>query len=158
MIQCYRLLISERIDICWIQIEKKKWIKILPYATELNLLSYPADITKEVEKQMKVNKAKFKKEGQGNWLKAADCAAAETTVTILAYREQKFNDRTAPVIDVKMGKEEYGFALNATNLDRLIQKFGEDSDDWEGKKITFVKVKVTNPTTNKEVDSLRVKE
>lgn len=46
--------------------------------------------------------------------------------------------------------------VNQTNNKTLIEKFGDEYDDWPGKKITLVKVGTTNPKTNKPTLGLRV--
>jgi hypothetical protein len=39
----------------------------------------------------------------------------------------------------------------------MIEKYGDDATEWEGKKITFSKVKAPNPQLGgKEVDALRI--
>ena len=90
----------------------------------------------------------------GAFLKAADVRPG-TKYTILKFEAIKTRIGTRPVLRLK--ETELPFGLNATNFDKMVEKFGDDSDDWANKKITFSKVKAPNPQLGgKEVDALRI--
>jgi len=63
-----------------------------------------------------------------------------------------------PVINVRVGKQEYSFSLNKTNTRRLVEMFGDNSDNWVNKKIVIYTILTTSPKTGKEVQGLRIKE
>ena len=46
--------------------------------------------------------------------------------------------------------------LNKTNLAKMVELFGDDSDNWKEKKIALTKEKANNPNTNVAVDTFRV--
>jgi hypothetical protein len=96
----------------------------------------------------------------GALLKGSDVPAGTETVTgeIAAVRESP-DDFGAPfIIDFKKpvcGKS--AWALNITNSDLLMQKFGPQSEEWVGKKIKLEIVLTKNPQTREQVRSLSVK-
>ena len=46
--------------------------------------------------------------------------------------------------------------LNVTNFNRMVEKYGDDSADWVGKKIVLRRVMMHNPTENKETPAIRI--
>jgi hypothetical protein len=100
----------------------------------------------------KVNRSFFFK--GGNFLKAADVRTGEK-YTIQSFQSATTRIGVRPILRLK--ETEKPFGLNATNFDKMIDNYGENSDAWIGKKISFAKVRVNNPQLNgKEVDGLRI--
>lgn len=88
------------------------------------------------------------------FLKAADVRPG-TKYTVVKFDAIKTRIGTRPILRFK--ETELPFGLNATNFDKMVEKYGDETDDWEGKKITFTKVKASNPQMGgKEVDALRI--
>lgn len=77
-------------------------------------------------------------------------------VTIDCFETAKtsLSEKARPILRLKGFEAPLG--LNATNADAMVDLFGDDTDDWSGKKITLIKVKVTNPQTKKIVDGIRI--
>ena len=100
------------------------------------------------------------KGSENRWL-ASDISAMKTKEAKAKItsepRIQKFNDRDAYVVELTVGKDAKELVLNATNFDALVEAFGDDSEDWIGKTTTMYLVRVQNPQTKKEVDSIRLK-
>lgn len=46
-------------------------------------------------------------------------------------------------------KPDYVYWLNKTNLANLVERFGDDTDDWVGERIPLVRVRVNNPSTGR---------
>ena len=111
---------------------------------------------KEV-KNMKVSKDKFRTGEQIPFFKAIDMKGQETKVKILNYREIDLPTGLTPVVDFQYNKQDRSLPLNQTNLGRLIDLFGTETDKWIGESMTLMKVMVTNPKLNKEVEGIRVK-
>jgi len=101
-----------------------------------------------------------------NLLRGGDLTSAVTTVEISDFRftdmlRNKFVevDRKlqTPVITVKSKTfGERDLALNKTNYRVLLEKLGDESDDWIGKKIRLVKIMQRNPTTRQVVPAIAV--
>jgi hypothetical protein len=87
------------------------------------------------------------------FLKAEDIKNGQI-VTIEKFEEIKTRLGIRPILRLK--GFEVPFGLNATNLQHLIDKIGDDTDKWPGKKLTMQKVKANNPQTGKLVDSIRI--
>jgi len=107
--------------------------------------------------KMKMEREKYFGE-QIPFFKGKDIEGNELSIIISGVRELELPSGITPVIDFKYKKEEKSLPLNSTNFGRLIEKHGDESDNWIGKKITLMKVLVTNPQTKKEVESIRIKE
>lgn len=102
---------------------------------------------------MQVNREKYFDASKA--LKAADIKK-EQKVTILKFEEVTTKLGLRPILRLK--GFEAPLYINATNIDTLINKFGEDSDKWAGKSVTLYKVKTTDPSQGgKEVDGIRIK-
>jgi hypothetical protein len=90
----------------------------------------------------------------GAFLKAADVRPG-TKYTVVKFDAIKTRIGLRPILRLK--ETELPFGLNATNFDKCVEKWGDDSDHWAGKKISFSKVKAPNPQLGgKEVDALRI--
>lgn len=91
-----------------------------------------------------------------NFLKAKDLQKAETTATIDKFEEIKTRLGERPIL--RLRGFDFPLGLNSTNLQFLIEKYGDDADKWTGKKVILYKVKTTDPSQGgKEVDGIRIK-
>ena len=75
----------------------------------------------------------------GNTLKAADIQGKEPTVTIETVTPKEFNDNGKPskkLVISFVGKEKT-FVCNVTNARRIAFLYGNDYEQWPGKKITL---------------------
>jgi hypothetical protein len=95
----------------------------------------------------------------GALLKGSDVpAGTKTVIGEIAEVRDSPEDFGAPfIIDFKKpvcGKS--AWALNVTNTDVLIEKFGHLSEQWVGKKIKLEVVLTKNPQTREKVRSLAV--
>lgn len=89
----------------------------------------------------------------GKFLKVDDVKDGQIfTIEVFEKITSRIGDR--PLIRFKNVEQPFG--LNATNADKLVELFGDDTDDWEGKKIKLIKVRARNPQLGKEVDALRI--
>jgi hypothetical protein len=90
----------------------------------------------------------------GSFLRADDVRPG-SKYTIVSFESIKTRIGSRPILRLKETDKPFG--LNATNFDTLIERYGDDTDNWKGKKITFNKVKAPNPQLGgKEVDALRI--
>jgi hypothetical protein len=89
----------------------------------------------------------------GNFLKAEDVKNGQS-FTIEKFEEASTQLGIRPILRLK--GQDKPFGLNATNLDKLVEKFGDEADKWAGKRIQFTKTRANNPQTHKEVDALRI--
>ena len=95
----------------------------------------------------------------GNWLKAGDVPPKGATYTVETFDEIATpRDEKRPLTAVLRFVDIDGpFSLNATNFDKMCEKFGEDEKRWKGKKVKLVHVRAPNPKQNgKMVDALRI--
>lgn len=99
-------------------------------------------------------------------LTGSDLNARTNTITITLLKVEPSPDGwTAPfkvtfkppIKSVQPGRGEVSvWGINKTNTKALIEKYGDNYEDWEGKRITLGKVSANNPTTNKPTWGLRV--
>ena len=78
----------------------------------------------------------------GKFLKAADVKSG-ARLTIEKFEEIKTRIGLRPIL--RIAGVETPLGLNATNLDALIEKFGDDEKKWPGKKFRILIVDTTNP-------------
>jgi len=91
------------------------------------------------------------------FLKADDVISDFQEFEIKAVENVKFEDRNKIRLHLKSSSKDYMFDLNKTNTNYLQDNSGVDEPgQLVGKKIKFRKVMVTNPTTKKEQESLRI--
>lgn len=99
--------------------------------------------------------------GQGA-LKAEDLGNANATViTVDDVDSMDFDDEDAPngtrtVIILKSREYDKGFFLNKSGLRTVVEQYGDIPARWVGKRIPLVKVRVNNPKTHKQQESLQV--
>lgn len=90
----------------------------------------------------------------GAALKAKDIKNGQL-FTIEEFDEAKTKLGTRPILRLK-GVEE-AFFLNATNFDRMVEKFGENESNWKNKKIRLVITSAPNPSQGgKEGPAIRI--
>ena len=90
----------------------------------------------------------------GNFLKAADVKDGQL-VTIEKFDEAKTRLGVRPVLRLKGIEKPFG--LNATNFDKMVDKYGENEKNWTDKKIRLVIVKAPNPSNaGKMQDAIRI--
>jgi len=98
--------------------------------------------------------------GSGNnpFFKANQMEKESIKVVVEAVREADLpNSGKTLILDFTYKREKKSLALNKTNIKALIEKYGLTVSEWIGKTITLYKVRVTNPKTKQEVDSIRIK-
>jgi hypothetical protein len=89
----------------------------------------------------------------GEFLKADDIKDGQFVI-VEKFEEANTKLGTRPVLRLKGMEKPLG--LNATNFDKMIEKFGEKESTWTGKKIKLSLVKANNPQTGKEQDAIRI--
>lgn len=88
------------------------------------------------------------------FLKAADIKDGQQ-FTVEKFETAKTRLGNRPLLRLK--NVEVPLGLNATNFDKMVEKYGDDADKWSGKRITLRKVKTNNPQQGgKEVDGIRI--
>lgn len=97
----------------------------------------------------------------GNFLKAVNVSSDKEAYIITDVQETKAKDKMQKEYDVlritlECNSMEYDFDLNKTNIKFLVAKGYIDPMTLMGKKLFFKKALVRNPTTNLEVESLRI--
>lgn len=102
-----------------------------------------------------------KYQGDSKWLKAQDLMDLEmdaAIVTVCEVFEDQFDQRDGSKRDqlcLKFKEFDKAFGLNVTNTKMCVELLGEDTDEWEGRKIKL-RVSSTNNPDGKLVDCLRV--
>lgn len=90
------------------------------------------------------------------YLKAADVEESPV-LTIADVKEESIGQGAQA--DNKwilyFAEEEKGLVLNRTNINTIAGLYGDDTDDWEGKKITLFATQVD--FQGKQVDAIRVR-
>lgn len=90
------------------------------------------------------------------YLKASD-AEDSPVLTISHVKEESIGQGAQA--DMKwilfFEEEEKGLVLNRTNINTIAGMYGDDTDDWEGKKITLFATQVD--FQGKQVDAIRVR-
>lgn len=87
-----------------------------------------------------------------NYLKAENLEAQEEILVCIGLNVK---EKDMDLQIERLGKK-YLFGMNITNKVFLKTNGIDAPKDVIGKKLTFTKVKATNPNTHKEVDSLRI--
>lgn len=94
----------------------------------------------------------------GKLLKGSDVPKSKQNVTVFvnSVREAPVEWGSPLVMDIDEIYECTALALNKTNIKHLVEKIGDDYDEWGGHEVTFVKTRVTNPNTGEAVTGLEV--
>lgn len=80
----------------------------------------------------------------------------DTQVTVEAFDKVKTRISEKPRPCLRLKGFEAPLGLNVTNFNRMIEKFGDDTDNWIGKRITLKRVLVNNPQTKQEQAAIRI--
>jgi hypothetical protein len=86
------------------------------------------------------------------YLKASDLKGKKIPVTISHVDTEEVGDGRKPVLYFQ-GKDK-GMVLNKTNAMTIAASYGNDTDEWSGRKVRLYSAKVN--FQNQMVDSLRV--
>lgn len=84
----------------------------------------------------------------GSFLKAEDVKSGQL-FTVDKFEEITTRLGTRPCLRLKGVDMPLG--LNATNFDKMIEKFGEKEKDWENKKIRLIIVQAPNPSKDGKI-------
>ena len=87
------------------------------------------------------------------YLRAADLKGRDVTVTMDSMETKDIGSDHKPVLYFK--NAEKGLVMNKTNWNMIAEIYGDESDDWMGKKITLYPTRVD--FQGKRVDAIRVK-
>ena len=91
------------------------------------------------------------------FLKAEMVNSESEAFAIIAVNESTdFEGNKAVRLQLERSEKKYDFDLNKTNAKALKELGAENPKSLIGKRISFKKVLVMNPTSKKEVDSLRI--
>jgi hypothetical protein len=79
----------------------------------------------------------------GNFLKAAAIKHGQFAI-VEGFEEAKTRLGTRPILRLRGFEEPFG--LNATNYDKMVERFGEEEKKWAGKKIKLLITQAPNPS------------
>jgi hypothetical protein len=102
---------------------------------------------------------KISEEFSSNWLKSADLNGKEMIVTINSSEIESFKEEDGTKrkkVILAFDEIDQKLIVNTTNRDVLVELFGDDTDDWTGRKIILYVTKVTY--AGKRVDGLRIRD
>jgi hypothetical protein len=101
--------------------------------------------------------ARINEEFASKFLKALDIKK-DTVVTIDAVNFETFKDdgREAKKVVLEFKGSDKKMVVNKTNRDILVELFGDETDDWEGARITLYVEKVM--FEGKRVPSIRIRD
>ena len=88
-------------------------------------------------------------------IKASDIKELTTEMTITACTLEKL-PQTGETYVLAFAETEKVLPLNITNLRRLVENFGDNTDNWINKRVKLIKVLVNNPQKGVETESLRI--
>jgi hypothetical protein len=94
----------------------------------------------------------------GKWLKAGDVKNKSTFVIEGAEEVTVMRQGNAELtLILRLKDVDAAFGLNSTNMKRMIELWGSESDRWKGKKITLIHTMAQNPQNgNKMQKALRI--
>lgn len=122
------------------------------------------DKQKEMQKQFNENE-NAKENGLGSWdnyvsgnfLKVVNVTSENDAFVCIAIEEVEQQDgMKKPRLTVERKGNEWDFDLNKTNAQKCVELGIVKPKDLIGKKLFFRKALARNPTTNKEVETLRI--
>jgi len=91
-----------------------------------------------------------------NFLKAEDVLSVEDEYVCINIIEVNFDEKKTLRLSLERDPDKYLFDLNKSNAVFVKQSNIKHPKDLIGKKLTFEKIKVYNPSLKKEVDGLRI--
>lgn len=89
------------------------------------------------------------------WLKA-DNVENENMAYAVVSVELEDKEEPRPLLTIERKEQSYKFTLNITNANKCKELGVKHPQDLVGKKIYFKKVLVRDPSSNKEVEGLRI--
>ena len=92
-----------------------------------------------------------------NFLKAEDVVSVEDEYVCVNVTEANFDGKASIRLDLQRSPDKYIFDLNKSNAVFVKNAGLKHPKELIGKKLTFEKVRVFNPSLKKEVDGLRIK-
>lgn len=92
----------------------------------------------------------------GSFLKAINVTNEEQPFVVTNVTIEETEGGIKPRLQLENKETKFDFDLNKTNSLKISELGIKSPKDLIGKKIYFKKVLVRNPSTNKEVDGLRV--
>lgn len=90
----------------------------------------------------------------GNYLKPEDVRSNEDAYVVINVTSEEFDNKSKVILSLERKEIKKDFVLNATNVKAVRDLDVENPKALVGQKIYFIKIKVTNPSTKKLVDSL----
>lgn len=91
-----------------------------------------------------------------SYIAAADLDGNEKTVTIESVEQTQFQNDPRPKLVIKMRGTDRGFVVNKTNATTIASFYGDETDNWLGKRITLIPAQTANPA-GQQVPCIRVK-
>lgn len=95
----------------------------------------------------------------GKYLVATDMVGQRVLATLDVCQIEEFDNKTTGLIDARpvvyFEDLDQGMVLNKTNLKVLAREFGEETENWKGKRVLVTTHKVKTPA-GAEVDGLRI--
>lgn len=91
------------------------------------------------------------------WLRSADLAGNDVTYTITKISVEEMpgdDDKQQPVLRFRETPKKFG--LNRTNGNMLAELYGEETDEWIGKRVTLFPTRVD--FQGKRVDAIRIRD
>ena len=94
-------------------------------------------INRHYEEYCKMNVSEYGKTGSDDWLKAEELKGKTVSLIIESTEICTFgsDDEAEHKIGIKFKGRDKGIVSNRTNTKRLIEAFGDETDNWIGKKI-----------------------
>lgn len=92
----------------------------------------------------------------GNFLKVVNVTSDSDVFVCIAITEEEQDGVKKPRLTVERNGTSWDFDLNKTNAQKCVELGISKPKDLIGKKIFFKKALARNPTTNKEVETLRI--
>lgn len=92
----------------------------------------------------------------GNFLKAINVNSENDAFIVVSLETATIDDRKMLRLNLERNGQNYDFDVNKTNAARLKELGIQSPKELQGKKLFFRKALVRNPTTNKEVEGLRI--
>jgi hypothetical protein len=94
----------------------------------------------------------------GNWLKAGDVKNNSSFIVEGAEEVTVMRQGNSELtLILRLKDVDAAFGLNKTNLNRMVELYGSNTDRWKGKKIKLTHIMAQNPQNgNKMQKALRI--